>query len=50
MKAKHRPKDGISRKENLNTQPHSVQKVFNNSLVLTRGWFPVCKTSKLKKK
>lgn len=48
-KAKDRPKDGKSRQENLNTQPHVVQRVFNNADVLTQGWFPVCKSTELKR-
>lgn len=42
VKAKHRPKDGISRGENLASQPHTEHKVFNNPNVLTKGWYPVC--------
>lgn len=43
------PKDGISRTENLKTQPHNIQKIFNNDKVLTKGWYPVCASSELKK-
>lgn len=42
VKAKHRPKDGISREENLASQPHTKHRVFNNPEVLSRGWYPVC--------
>tara|TARA_Y100000768_G_scaffold389005_1_gene390091 strand:- start:5670 stop:6761 length:1092 start_codon:yes stop_codon:yes gene_type:complete len=48
LKAKHRPKDGLSRFENLNTQPHHKQKIFNNHEILTKGWYPVCASSELK--
>lgn len=50
MKAKHKPKDGVSRAENLITQPHVPQRVFNNHKVLTKGWYPVCESSKIKVK
>lgn len=48
MKAKHKPKDGITRTENLNTQPHKIQKIFNNDQVLTKGWYPVCPSKELR--
>lgn len=47
MKAKHRPKDGVSRQENLVTQPHKIQKIFNNGQVVTEGWYPVCPSKEL---
>lgn len=48
MKAKHAPKDGASFGENLRSQPHVIQRVFNNGKVLTQGWFPVCASKALK--
>jgi phenylpropionate dioxygenase-like ring-hydroxylating dioxygenase large terminal subunit len=48
MKAKHAPKDGLSRFENLNSQPHVEHKVFNNPNIVTDGWYPVCPSHKIK--
>ena len=47
MKAKYREKDGVSRLENLISQPHVEQRVFNNDEVLTLGWYPVCVSKKI---
>lgn len=44
---KRLPRDGISRWENLKSQPHVPQRVFNNHEVLTQGWFPVCASKSL---
>ncbi|MCG8671823.1 MAG: aromatic ring-hydroxylating dioxygenase subunit alpha [Pseudomonadales bacterium] len=49
IKAKHRPKDGLSRTENLISQPHTKHRVFNNPDVLTRGWYPVCASGEILK-
>ncbi|PCJ46865.1 MAG: hypothetical protein COA99_01970 [Moraxellaceae bacterium] len=47
IKAKYRNKDGLSRTENLRSQPHTKHRVFNNAQVLTRGWYPICPTKDL---
>lgn len=44
------PKDGLSRYENLHSQPPVRQRVFNNEKVLTQGWYPVCPSTALKPK
>ena len=46
-------KDDHTRFENLQTQPLRIMKIFNNSAVITEGWYPVCpsrdvKTGKVK--
>ena len=41
-------KDGHTRRENVDTQPIKEHRVFNNPDVVTEGWYPVCKSSKLK--
>ena len=41
-------KDGHTRRENVATQPLKEHRVFNNPDVVTEGWYPVCKSSKLK--
>jgi phenylpropionate dioxygenase-like ring-hydroxylating dioxygenase large terminal subunit len=41
---------GKARFENLATQPLITHPVFNNSEVLTEGWYPVISSKKLKKK
>lgn len=43
------PKDGVSRLENLNSQPHTKHRAFNNSDTLTCGWYPVCPSKELKR-
>jgi len=43
------PKDGATRFENVQTQPLKKHRVFNNSDVVTQGWYPVCKSSELKR-
>lgn len=48
MKASQAPKDGASFGENLRSQPHVNQRVFNNRRVLTQGWFPICPARELK--
>lgn len=48
-KTKNMPKDGLSRQENLLSQPHIQQRVFNNAVVLTQGWFPICPSKGLKR-
>jgi phenylpropionate dioxygenase-like ring-hydroxylating dioxygenase large terminal subunit len=50
MKAKYRAKDGISRLENLGSQPHIEQRVFNNDQIVTLGWYPVCISKEIKNK
>lgn len=45
---KRLPKDGASRHENLSSQPHVPQPVFNNPEVLTQGWYPVCAARELR--
>ena len=42
-------KDGHTRLENQTTQPLRVHRVFNNPAVVTEGWYPVCKSSHLKR-
>lgn len=46
---KRLPKDGASRWENLHSQPHVPQRVFNNHKVLSQGWYPICAIKALKK-
>lgn len=43
------PKDGHTRQENRTTQPLRVHSVFNNPEVLTQAWYPVCKSSSIKR-
>ncbi len=49
MNPRHAPKDGRSRHENLASQPHIQQRVFNNGSVLSQGWYPVCAANSLKR-
>lgn len=42
------PKDGASRGENLHSQPHVTQRVFNNPDVLPQGWYPICPAKQIK--
>lgn len=42
------PKDGGTRFENQQTQPLREHRVFNNPEVVAQGWYPVCKSSKIK--
>jgi nitrite reductase/ring-hydroxylating ferredoxin subunit len=44
------PKDDHPRRENLNTQPLNKQKVFNEPFIITKGWYPLCASNKLKNK
>lgn len=48
MKAKYAPKDGASASENLRSQPHVPQRVFNNGQVLSQGWYPICPSRHIK--
>lgn len=48
MNPRSAPKDGASRGENLRSQPHVVQRVFNNHQVLPQGWYPICPAKQLK--
>ncbi len=42
-------KDDHPFRENLSTQPIKTEKVFNRTNILTESWYPVCKSSSLKK-
>lgn len=42
-------KDHHTFSENLTTQPLKKEKVFNRPDLITESWYPVCKSSKLKK-
>ncbi len=48
MNLRTAPRDGKSRSLNLSSQPHVIQRVFNNHEVLTKGWYPVCTSRELK--
>jgi phenylpropionate dioxygenase-like ring-hydroxylating dioxygenase large terminal subunit len=41
---------GHSRHENTRTQPINGHRIFNNPHIVTEGWYPVCRSSELKKK
>lgn len=48
MNSRSAPRDGKARSLNLQSQPHVIQRVFNNAEVLTRGWYPVCPARAIK--
>lgn len=42
-------KNGSSRQENLHTQALTQHRIFNNPLVITEGWYPVCRSQDVKR-
>ena len=40
----------MRREQNRMTQPFREQSVFNNWDVVTKGWYLICKSSKIKKR
>jgi len=44
------PRNDHTRNENLVTQPLRRQKIFNEPYIITKGWYPICRSKNLKLK